>query len=130
MLPKKYKFKVRNDGGVTTTMTVTWLPHKVGSAGALTYDAGGLQTPINAASVASAATSLSSAVDNTTALNHGGNGVFTVNPGSTPSGNKSYYLFFVGSDDGTTTFGDEERLVATIVATATGAVSAAFEIPI
>lgn len=127
MLPISYKFKVRNDAGVTTTVTTSWRPYKVGSGGALTYASAA--APQSAVSLASAASDVSAAVDNSSALNHGGHLTLTVNPGSTPTGNKAIYLYLVRSDG--TTYGDEEYQLGAIVMTTSGvSLSASFEVPV
>lgn len=127
MLPSFYRFKATSDGGVTATVTVNWQAYKV-SGGVLTYAAAGNLTNLNAASVASAASATSPTIDNTTDKNTGGYATFTVNPGSTPTGNQQWLLFLEKSNDGTTFGTQGQHLVGSLLLTATGAVSESFEV--
>jgi hypothetical protein len=127
MLPSYYRLKARNDGGVTATVTVNWQPYKV-IGGTITYGTAAALTNLSAASVASATSATSPTIDNTSDKMHGGFATFTVNPGSTPTGNQTWLLYLEKSNDDSVFGSQDEHFVGSLLLTATGAASAAFEV--
>ena len=127
MLPSYYRFKATNDGGVSSTVTVNWQAYKV-SGGVVTYATAGALTNLSSASIASAASATSPTIDNTTDRNTGGYATFTVNPGSTPTGNQQWLLFLEKSNDNSVFGGQGQHLVGSLLLTATRAVSESFEV--
>jgi len=96
LLPKFFKFRAYNDAGVSVTVQVDWLPYTF-AAGAPAYHA--KATPIASGAVASAAAAISSAIDNSTALDVGGHLMVYATPGASPTGNKQLVVYLIGSDD-------------------------------
>lgn len=129
MLPSYYRFKAKNDGGVASTVTVNWQSYKI-VAGVTTYGTAGALTNLSAASIASTATATSPTIDNTSDKNHGGFATFTVNPGSSPTGNQQWLLYLEKSNDNSVFGSNDEMLVGSLLLTATGAVSSSFEVRI
>lgn len=127
MLPKYYKFKVVADAGTNLTgVYIDWTPYTL-TAGSV--NPASTTNPVSNQSITDGSSYTSSAIDNTSAKNVGGNANLRFSAAGSPTGDKRVLVYRLDSQDNTNFDDQAQTPVFTAYLNASGAQDYGFEVP-